>query len=299
MPAPTFKRATRQQARLRMAVDGPAGSGKTYTALSMAAILAGDKPVALIDTERGSASKYSHIFQFDSLELESFHPQRYIEAIQAAADAGYGALIIDSLSHAWMGRDGALELVDRAAKSKPANNSYTAWRDVTPLQNDLLDAIMRAPVHVIATLRVKQDHVQEKDHNNKTVIRKVGLAPIQRDGVEYEFDVFGHLTMDNDLVIGKTRCPELTGEVISKPGEHLARTLLAWLGQGEPPPAQVTPLELHRIGLNEASDLKMLQVAWNLVLTDKALLSKQQLDTLNTLKEERKAALTPVPEPAA
>lgn len=223
-----FRPATKTASRLRLALAGPAGSGKTYSALSVATALA--QPVAVIDTERGSASKYSDIFQFNTLELDSFHPDRYIEAIQAASDAGFATLVIDSLSHAWMGKDGALELVDRAAKRSQSSNSYVAWREVTPLHNALVDAMIAARLHIIVTLRSKQDYVQDKDEKGKTVIRKVGMAPLQRDGLEYEFDVYGDLDGDNNMIVGKTRCPALAGQVIRKPGAQLAATLNEWLG---------------------------------------------------------------------
>lgn len=238
----SFKRATKAQARLRLALAGPAGAGKTYTALTIATHLAQGGPIALVDTERGSASKYAGLFTFDVLELESFHPNKYIEAIHAAQTAGYVALVIDSLSHAWMGKDGALELVDRAAKKAQSNNSFGAWREVTPLHNALVDAMLGTSMHLIVTLRSKQEYVQEKDDKGRTVIRKVGLAPVQRDGLEYEFDVYGDLTQDNDLIIGKTRCPDLAGQLISKPGKQVAETLLQWLTDGAPlPPTPLSP----------------------------------------------------------
>lgn len=136
-----FKKATKTQARLRLALIGPSGSGKTYSALAIGKHL-GNR-VAVIDTERGSASKYADIFDFDALELATFSPLTYVEAIHAAEQAGYDVLIIDSLSHAWMGKEGALEQVDKAAR-RYQNNSYAGWRDVTPMHNALIDAMLTA-----------------------------------------------------------------------------------------------------------------------------------------------------------
>jgi DNA polymerase III delta prime subunit len=241
-----FTPATRRAARLRLGLIGPAGSGKTYTALCLAHALGGR--VALIDTEHGSASKYAlppggtpgqDGFPFDVLELASFNPQTYIDALQAAQQAGYDTVIIDSLSHAWVGRDGALEMVDRAA-ARERGNSFAAWRTVTPLHNQLVDAMLACRCHLIATLRAKMEYVQERDERTgKTAVRKVGLQPVQRDGLEYEFDVIGDLDHQNVLTITKTRCPALNGAVIARPGASLAATLQTWL-QGEPqvqPPA--------------------------------------------------------------
>jgi hypothetical protein len=232
-----FNRATTKQSRLRLALIGPAGAGKTYSALRIAAGL-GDK-VALIDTERGSASKYAGEFVFDVCELESHHPKSYIDAIHAAGAAGYEVLILDSLSHAWAGRDGALELVDKAGK-RGAANSFSAWRDVTPLHNALVDAILTSRCHVIATMRSKMAYVQEKDDRGKTVIRKVGLQPVQREGMEFEFDVIADLDTDHNLSVAKTRCSAIDGEVYHRPGPELGKTLAAWLGQGEAPAAEVS-----------------------------------------------------------
>ena len=226
-----FQRASKKSSRLRMALIGVAGSGKTYTALNIAKHLGG--PVAVVDTERGSASKYSDQFEFDVLELETFSPQTYVEAIQAAEEAGYNVLIIDSMSHAWTGKEGALDQVTRATKRSQSGNTFAAWRDVTPLHNMLIDTILSSRVHVIATMRAKTEYVQEKNEKTgKISVRKVGLAPVQRDGLEYEFDVVADLDQDNNLIVGKTRCTAVAGMVINKAGKEIAQKLLAWLSDG-------------------------------------------------------------------
>lgn len=229
-----FQKATKAQSRLRMALIGISGSGKTYTGLALATRL-GER-VAVIDTERGSASKYSDIFNFDVMELDSFSPQTYVAAIKSAEEEGYDVLLIDSLSHAWSGKDGALEQVERVAKRTQSSNTFGAWREVTPTHNQMVDAILSAKCHVIATIRSKTEYVQEKDERGKTQIRKVGLAPVQRDGLEYEFDVVADLDMDNTLIIGKTRCPQLAGQLFQRAGEDVADILKSWLGTGVPLP---------------------------------------------------------------
>ena len=226
-----FKKATKSQAKLRMAITGPSGSGKTYTALTLAGALGS---VAVVDTERGSASKYADLFSFDVLELTEYNPRNYIDAIREARDAGYDVLVIDSLSHAWTGQGGVLELVDRAAKRSQSQNSFAAWRDVTPLHNQLVDTILTTPMHIIATMRSKTEYVLEKDERGKTAPRKVGLAPVQRDGMEYEFDVVAEMDMDNNLIVSKSRIISLTGVVINRPGVQLGETLRAWLSDGAP-----------------------------------------------------------------
>src|SRR6266699_7126068 len=177
-----FHQAVKCGALLRLALSGPAGAGKTYTALTLATALADGGTVALIDTEHGSASKYADIFpEFDTLQLETFHPQRYIDAIHEAEQGGYAVLVIDSLSHAWSGQGGLLEEKDKIARAKYSGNSFSAWNDASAIQNKLVNVILGAKLHIIATVRSKMDYVLETGANGKTMPRKVGMAPVQRD----------------------------------------------------------------------------------------------------------------------
>lgn len=226
-----FKKATKAAAKLRLGLIGPAGSGKTMTALRIAAGLGGR--VAVIDTERGSASLYAgeRGLDFDVIELDTYGVERFIDAIKAAADGGYATLVIDSLSHAWSGKDGILELVDRKSKASQSGNNFGAWRDATPRHNSLVDAILGAPLHIICTLRSKVEYVVE-NVGGRNQVRKVGLQPVQRDGLEYEFTVVGDVTQDHDLVVTKTRAAFLKDAVIREAGEDLGRQLAEWLATG-------------------------------------------------------------------
>lgn len=228
-----FKRATKTQSKLRMALYGVSGSGKTYSALAIATGLGGR--IAVIDTERGSASKYASRFEFDVLDMQPpFSPASYVQAIKAAEAEGYDILIIDSLTHAWSGTGGALEMVDDAAKRSKSGNTYVAWRDVTPQHTALIDAIVQSRCHVIATMRSKTEYVIEKNSNGKDMPRKMGMAPIQRKGMEYEFDVVAEMTIENDLIVQKSRCEALTGLIVSKPNGQVSQALRDWLTDGAP-----------------------------------------------------------------
>ena len=229
-----FKKATKAAAKLRLGLVGPAGSGKTMTALRIAHGLGGR--VAVIDTERGSASLYSgeNGLDFDVLELDSYEAEHFIGAIRQAEQAGYDVLIIDSLSHAWAGKGGILEFVDQAAK-RSGGGSFSGWRDATPRHNQLVDAILGAKLHVICTLRSKVEHVIEQV-NGRTQVRKVGLQPVQRDGLEYEFTVVADVTQDHELIITKTRAAWLKDKIIREAGEELGQQLAAWLSDGLPSP---------------------------------------------------------------
>ncbi len=220
-----FVKATKKQSRARIALQGPGGSGKTWTALELALGLG--TRIAVIDTERGSASKYSDKFSFDVLELDSYGPERYVEAIQAAEKEGYDVIIIDSLSHAWSGKDGVLERVDR-------KGGFSGWKDVTPQQNRMVDAILGCKSHIIATLRVKTEYAVEQNSNGKMAPRKLGLAPIQKDGLEYEFDVMCSLDTNNNLSVEKTRCASLQGRTYKHQNPEIAATIKAWLTDGAP-----------------------------------------------------------------
>ncbi len=237
-----FKKAVKTEAKLRLAIAGPAGSGKTYTALSIATHLGG--PIAVIDTEHGSASKYADLFDFDVAEMHApYHPDKYLRAIKEAAEAGYKVIILDSMSHAWNGEGGLLELADEAAKAMKTQNSFAAWKSITPIQNRLVEGVVGAPLHLIATMRSKTEYVQEKDDRGKNTVRKVGMAPVQREGFEYEFDVFLDMDIDHNAIVSKTRCAALDGKVINKPAKQIADTLRTWLGTNPAPVvvAQTTP----------------------------------------------------------
>lgn len=232
MSTPQFRKATKSQARGRIAITGPAGSGKTWTALTLATAIC--KRVAVIDTEHGSASKYADTFSFDTLELDDFHPDSYIAAIKAAEEAGYDGLIIDSASHEWSGKGGCLELVDIAAVKDKGGNKWAAWSDVTPLHNRFIEAIHQCDMHVFTTYRSKMDYIQTQGANGKAKIERVGMAPITREGGEYEHDIVLDMDQSHNGVITKTRCAALDGEVFKKPGADLAKQILAWLTDGTP-----------------------------------------------------------------
>jgi len=228
----TFQKATKLQSYLRLALVGPSGSGKTYSSLRVAQGL-GTK-IALIDSERGSASKYAGDFAFDTLQLDaSFSPDEYMEAIQAAVDGQYEVLIIDSLSHAWNDKGGILELHDAVVANDSRGNDFNAWRQVTPKHNELIDTILRAPLHIIVTMRTKTAYVVEPDDRGKMVPKKIGTKPIQREGLEYEFDVVGDLDQSNTLTFTKTRCKALNQAVIHEPNaENLGKILKQWVTDG-------------------------------------------------------------------
>jgi hypothetical protein len=222
-----FKPANKSQIKIRLALSGASGSGKTYSALAIAQHL-GDN-IALIDSERGSASRYADRFTFNTCELNDHHPARYIEAIKAAEAMNFDVIIIDSLSHAWFSE---LDL---------AGGRFDGWKNVRPLERKLIDAMIGSSSHIIATMRSKTEWVMEeytaKDGKTKQSPKKIGTAPIQSSGIEYEFDLAGELDYNHILTISKSRCPELSDKTFLNPSKEIADTLKAWIGQ----PQQIQP----------------------------------------------------------
>lgn len=248
----TIEDAVFSKSLLRMAIIGPPGTGKTFSALAIADGMVKELreqgnnpgPITLIDSERNSSLKYARFFGFKILSLPAHSPETYTEAVRKAEQIGSSVICIDSFSHAWVGRDGALELVDREAAKSRSGSSYHAWRSVTPLHNRMIDTIISSPAHVITTLRSKVAHVQEKDERTgKTVIRKVGLEPVQRDGVEYEFDLVGDIDQLHEYTVTKSRFPEFDNQIFTKPGLEFGRNIIKIIGQGEDAPPLPRPWE--------------------------------------------------------
>ena len=226
-----FKKATKAAAKLRAAFFGPSGAGKTFSALRVATGLGG--PIAVIDTERGSASKYSDRFAFDVLDLEDQSIEGYVSAIAMAAEGGYRVLVIDSLSHGW--QDLTAE-VEKLAKAKYRGNTWSAWSEGTPLQRRLVNAILGFPGHIIATMRSKTEWTTV-DRNGKKTPQRVGLAPEQGKGIEYEFDLLVEISVEHIGQVIKDRTGKFQDKLIDKPGEQFGQQLAAWLADGETAPA--------------------------------------------------------------
>jgi hypothetical protein len=224
-----IRKAQRRKAKLRLALIGPSGSGKTMSALKLAFGIGGK--VGIIDTENGSADLYASLGDYDVITLEKpYTVGKYREAITAFENGGYDTIIVDSLSHAWAGAGGLLDKQGQIA-NRPGTNSYAAWREVTPDHNALVEALLSSRCHIIVTMRVKTEYVLETNDRGKQVPRKVGLAPVQRDGVEYEFTVVMDIDIDHKAAASKDRTTLFDGwrDTIT---EGTGRQLLQWLESG-------------------------------------------------------------------
>ena len=221
--------AERKAAKLRMALTGPSGSGKTYSALLFArGLVESWEKILLIDTENGSGHLYAALGTYHVLGLTApFCPERYIEAIQTGTKAGFEVIIIDSLTPEWTGDGGILDVQGKLADTKYRGNSWSAWREVTPKHNALIEAIQQSPAHMIATLRVKVEYLQS-DENGKKKIQKIGTAPVQREGLEHEFDLVFDLNAEHLAYASKDRTSLFDGQSM-RLSEEAGRSLRNWL----------------------------------------------------------------------
>jgi len=290
-----FVQATRKKVRLRMAIDGVSGSGKTYTALrfgtAMQMDIDPDRKIGFINTESGAAEKYlglcpdGYPWDFHVCYLPNYSPTSYTAAIMAAGREGFQVLIIDSLSHAWAGVGGALEI-----KDAQGGNSFTAWKTVTPMHNRMIESILHSPCHIIATMRSKTEYVMELDANGKSVPRKIGMEPVQRAGMEYEFDIYGSVSSDHILKISKSRCPSplIVDAVVMKPGADFIKPVIEWMNEGiELPPEAFAVTEED---LKKLEDAKRIQEQGSQVMTMSAEDLAEKQRRKERLKEAAKKA---------
>jgi hypothetical protein len=226
-----FVKAERKRAKARIAITGPSGSGKSLSALLIAKGLGGK--IAAIDTEHESLCLYAsnqdlNTPAFDVQLLDApYSPDKYIAMIHQAEHAGYDVIVIDSLTHEWTGSGGLLDMHE-----KIGGNSYTAWAKLTPKHQALIDAILQSPCHIIATMRSRQEYSQNEKDGKKTV-NKLGMAPQQREGMDYEFTLCLDIQADSHVAsASKSRTGKLWDGRYEKITEEHGNELLAWLEKG-------------------------------------------------------------------
>jgi len=272
-----FQKAEKKKSKLRLAIDGASGSGKTWGALAIATSFGGN--VAVIDTEHGSASLYSDRFNFDVMELKGdFAPEKYIAGIKGAEKAGYDVIIIDSLSHEWEGLGGCLDIQNKLG------GRYTDWGKVTPRHDALIQSILGCNMHVIATMRTKAEYIIEKNQNGKDAPRKVGTAPKQRDGLEYEFTAVFNLSQQHIASVSKDRTSLFDGRDFML-DESVGKLLIEWLDDG----VIVPTIEIWTANINATESIADLNALWLKIPTTLKL-------ELQAIASAQKLALTPQTE---
>jgi hypothetical protein len=280
-----FKKAEKSKSLLRAAIFGPSGSGKTFTALSIASGMAEllKTRIAFVDTERGSASKYADRFDFDVVDLLEPKIEHYTQMFKDAEAAGYKVIVIDSLSHGWQQ---LLEEIETLAKAKYGGNSFRAWGEGTPKQRDFIDALLAFNGHVIGTMRSKMDYLITQDERGKQKIQRVGLAPEQGKGIEYEFDLLLELNPEHFANVLKDRTGRFQDKLIEKPGVDFGKQLVAWLNEGC---AEAKPLLNHEQEKKALIDkCKVLQIPLD-AATMKTYGIERQIEVMKTLIAAKEA----------
>lgn len=228
-----FQKASRSQVFLKLAITGPTGSGKTYSALRLAMGLVADtgKRVAFLDTENDSASLYSDDFDFDVLPIAPpFEAQCFAGGIASAVAADYGVAIIDSASHFWKG---ILSYKDKL--DKRGGNSFTNWGEADKPFDAFMDAVLQSKIHLIFCMRSKMEFVLEDNGKGKQAPKRVGLAPVFRDGIEFEFTTVFDVAADHNAQASKDRS-KLFRDRIFQIDEETGKQFAAWLKTAKPKP---------------------------------------------------------------
>ncbi len=220
-----LKQSKRQNVKLRLGISGPSGFGKTYSALQLAYGMTQDwTKIAVIDTENSSSSLYSHLGNFNVLDLSApYSPERYIEAIEVCEKADIKVIIIDSITHEWNGKGGCLQIQEQLG------GRFQDWAKVTPRHQVFIDKILNAKCHVITTTRRKVDYSLDVGGNGRTKVVKHGTKEITREGFEYELTVNFELVNDQHLVKASK---DRTGLFANKPefviNASTGKKLLQW-----------------------------------------------------------------------
>ena len=231
------KKAKREKIYVKIALMAPSGGGKTYGSLRLATGMAKEiqnetgKPakILLANTEQKRGYYYANEFDYDIVDVDAPHnPEKYVELIEFAVSEGYDILIIDSSSHEWEGKGGCLEL------HQQAGGTYQAWGKVTPRHNKFINAIADSQIHIIATMRGKDQYEVSKDDKGKTSVQKLGVGAKQRDGFEYEFTC-------TFLIDQKTHCAEaqkdnthiFESESSTLLTENHGKKIIQWANSGE------------------------------------------------------------------
>ena len=220
--------ASRKKAKIKMALQGPSGSGKTKSALLIAYGLCGSwEKIGVIDTENRSADLYADLGPYNVLPVTPpFTPERYIEAINVSLNAGMQVIVVDSVSHEWEGIGGILE-----THSGMLGNSFTNWAKLTPRHNAFVQTLLQADVHIIGTIRTKQEYVLS-EKNGKQVPEKLGMKGITREGMDYEFTVVLDLDITLHARVSKDRTQLFFGKPEFIPTVDTGAKILKWCNQG-------------------------------------------------------------------
>lgn len=269
-----LRKSERKKAKIKLALQGSAGSGKTYSSLQLAKGLTNNNlsKVAIVDSESGSADLYADIGNYNVLSLAPpFTPQKYIQSIDVCLEAGMEVIILDSISHCWE------YLLD--FHSKMAGNSFTNWQKISPMQNAFINKILQADAHIIATMRTKQDYVLN-NKNGKFVPEKVGLKAVQRNDLDFEFTIVFDIDIKHFATASKDRTSLFSGKPEFTINSATGKKILDWCNNG-------TSLEEVRNQIRKCNDIEQLRLLYKQYYSMKDLEEdfKLQKETIQSKKQ--------------
>ena len=249
-----LQKAKRIQAKIKIAIGGASGSGKTLSALLLAyGLVKASHPewadtqvwdhIACIDTENKSSSLYvgkqvgpTLIGEYNVINMEPpYEEQSLIDAIGVCQQAGIECTIIDSTSAFWVD---ALETQGKIAERTKSN--FSSWKPVKADQNKMMQAILQCDMHIIANYRAKMEYTQDVNDAGKKVVRQLGMGIIAEGTNIYEYTLVFMLDADHVANATKDRTGIFDGQFFTITADT-GRKIYQWISEGEvaPPPAPV------------------------------------------------------------
>ena len=275
-----LRKSSKKKAKIKLALQGPSGSGKSYSALLLAYGLCGDwTKIAVIDSENNSADLYASLGDYNVVSLDGhYDPETYIDAIKICQKAGMEVIIIDSMSQCW---DNLLEY-----HASIPGNSFTNWQKVTPRMTSLIQMILQADCHVISTMRCKQDYVLS-EKNGKMVPEKVGLKAVMRDGIDYEYTIVFDINMKHQAVVSKDR----TNLFVNRPEftitPHIGKEILDWCNDGVTADS-VKDMIYKATSIDELTMLYNEYPEWSQLLMQDFIQRKKEIEPSEPTEQKRK-----------
>jgi AAA domain len=242
-----FTKPTSLKSALKLALYGPAGSGKTFTALLLAEGLArqNGRRVAVLDTEQGTAfysqavptrKTHPEAFDFDVLHTRSV--TETLAALHNLDASAYGVIVIDSISHLW----DACRNAYNGKLTRQGGIPLHAWAAIKKPYRELMNLLLSLPVHVIICGRQGIDYGEDEGSGE---LKALGYRLRAEGETGHEPDVLIRLESHKAnrrqgavilAHVEKDRTGVLAGATIEWPTfEKVAKPLLGLLGTKQAP----------------------------------------------------------------
>ena len=231
------QKAVREKISVKIALMGSSGCGKSYSALRLASGMASEiekttgneAKILLVNSDGARGRYYADQFKYDIVDLEApFTPELYTDVINFAVSEKYDILILDSTSPEWEGKGGCLEI------QQQLGGKYQDWSKITPRHDKFIDTLAFSPIHIIATMKGKDQYEIDKDDRGKVSVKKLGVGAKQREGFEYNFTCTFLLDRDSHMA----RCEKDNTHIFEREGdtiltETFGEKIIQWANSGE------------------------------------------------------------------